>query len=225
MKFRPQRGALAESLSETVEFINIDDMLEYIVSIHNGAFDKSDIIIEKDVIFDNRCNWNTQYVCVKRYYDEDYIKLYGCPQCIGMCDLGKGEKMDKVYGVFAGEYSDWECLGFFIDESEAEKYCMLQDDRYIMEIDNLSGETDLSKVKTKWRFDFGEDFKDYWRNVENGSLCNSPEFENGVVKSTSLKCKYRISVAIDERNKDKARKVAQDLFAKWKYENLVEEHE
>ena len=22
-------------------------------------------------------------------------------------------KMDKVYGVFDGEYSDWSCLGFF----------------------------------------------------------------------------------------------------------------
>ena len=30
-------------------------------------------------------------VYIKRYYDEDYIELYGCPQCIGMCDLEKGE--------------------------------------------------------------------------------------------------------------------------------------
>ena len=28
-------------------------------------------------------------------------------------------KMDKVYGVFDGEYSDWSCLGFFENELDA----------------------------------------------------------------------------------------------------------
>ena len=47
-------------------------------------------------------------------------------------------KMDKVYGVFDGEYSDWSCLGFFENELDAEKYCMLGIDRYVIPIENLS---------------------------------------------------------------------------------------
>ena len=95
IKFRPHRGGLDESLKEMVEFDTIDSMLEYIVSIHNGAFGTSDIVIDDVVSYDSRCNWNTQYVCVKRYHDKDYIKLYNCPQCIGMCDLEKGKRNNE----------------------------------------------------------------------------------------------------------------------------------
>ena len=88
IKFRPHRGGLSESLAETKEFEGIDSMFSFIIEQHHGAFDKSDIVIDEDIRFDNRCGWNTQHVCVRRYFDKDYIKLYNCPQCIGMCDLG-----------------------------------------------------------------------------------------------------------------------------------------
>jgi len=36
--------------------------------------------------YDNRSGWkDTRYVCTKRFGDKDNIKLYGVPQCIGMC--------------------------------------------------------------------------------------------------------------------------------------------
>lgn len=95
-KFRPHKSGLAESLAETKEFRTLWGMKRYIVKYHDNAFKVSDIVIEKDVHHDLRCGWNTQYVCVKRYFNDDYMAMYDCPQCIGMCDLGV--KHDK-HGV------------------------------------------------------------------------------------------------------------------------------
>ena len=86
------------------EFDTIDEMLDYIVEEHHlnygdkdfvCAFDKEDIVIDDRIIYDERCGWNTQHVCVKRYFDRDYMKMYGVPQCIGQCDLK--ERMVNKY--------------------------------------------------------------------------------------------------------------------------------
>ena len=55
--------------------------------------------------------------------------------------------MDKIYGVFDGEYSDWSVRGFFTSEEEAQKYCAVHTDCYIYEMNNLNGSEDLSSVK------------------------------------------------------------------------------
>ena len=92
--FRPHRGSLSEALEEAKEFNNVDEMKEYIVKQWNDGwtgrgklFTIDDIVIdEKSVVCDERCGWrDTMYVCVKRMGNEDYMKKYGAPQCIGMC--------------------------------------------------------------------------------------------------------------------------------------------
>lgn len=95
--YRPHRGGLAESMAEAQEFETEEEMKQYIYDFHkkyfldlgypNAPFEIEDIVIDKENSHeDDRIGWhNTMYVCVKRYGNEDYIKKYGTPQCIGMC--------------------------------------------------------------------------------------------------------------------------------------------
>ncbi len=92
--FRPHRRSLDEALEEAKEFNNVEEMKEYIVKQwHDGwagqceLFTADDIVIdEESAVYDKRCGWrDTMYVCVKRMGNEDYMKMYGAPQCIGMC--------------------------------------------------------------------------------------------------------------------------------------------
>lgn len=84
---RLHRGGLAESMETAREFETIDEMKKWFSDKHENAFSQDDVVIEDEIMFDNRIGWNTQYVCTKRYYNENYIDKYGFPQCIGMCDL------------------------------------------------------------------------------------------------------------------------------------------
>lgn len=89
--YRPHRGGLAESMAEAREFEDFEAMKRYIVEESayywgKPAFAISDIVIDGEQISDNRIGWKDERnVCVKRYFGEDYMEKYGCPQCIGMC--------------------------------------------------------------------------------------------------------------------------------------------
>jgi hypothetical protein len=84
--YRPQRGMLSESMLEKKEFDNVSDMKDYIVLQWDGLVEKEDIVIDDKEVNDERIGWvDTRLVCVKKIGTEDYIKLYGCPQCIGYC--------------------------------------------------------------------------------------------------------------------------------------------
>jgi phosphate uptake regulator len=96
MIYRPHRGGLRESLELAKEFKTEEEMKQFIYESYKKLlddntvltpFDIEDIVIKYDEkTDDNRCGWHdTMYVCVKRFYNQDYIKEYGCPQCIGMC--------------------------------------------------------------------------------------------------------------------------------------------
>ncbi len=94
--YRPHRGSLADALAEAQEFENEQAMKEFIYNEHkkycmslgfpDAPFEIEDIVIGVDSTDDPRCGWHdSRYVCVKRYGNEDYMKEYGSPQCIGMC--------------------------------------------------------------------------------------------------------------------------------------------
>lgn len=94
--FRHHRRYLAESMATAKEFETFDDMKTYIYEYHKdlylsighdkAPFEIDDIVIDDECIVDDRIGWNdTRHVCVKRYGKGDYMKEYGCPQCIGMC--------------------------------------------------------------------------------------------------------------------------------------------
>lgn len=63
--------------------------------------------------------------------------------------------MDKIYGVFDGEYSDWGIRGFFNTRDEAEKYCCLHTDCYIKVMSDLSNKEDLSDIKVFYEQEIG----------------------------------------------------------------------
>lgn len=90
--YRPQRGSLYEAMTQAKEFKTIDDMKDYIfnhwflfykqLGYSEPPFLKSDIVIDKETINDDRNGWqDTRYVCVKRMGN----KSYSYPQCIGFC--------------------------------------------------------------------------------------------------------------------------------------------
>jgi hypothetical protein len=84
--YRPHRGRLDEAMKEAVEFNNIQEMKEYIVEEWDGYFSVDDIVIGDDIMNDERNGWkDTRHVCTKWFGEDDNIKLYGCPQCIGWC--------------------------------------------------------------------------------------------------------------------------------------------
>lgn len=93
--FRPHRMGIdiGKAMEKAKEFNTVDEMKEYIVELWQGGsgsptlFTVDDIVInEKSAVNDTRIGWeDSMYVCVKRMGDEDYIKKYGTPQCIGMC--------------------------------------------------------------------------------------------------------------------------------------------
>lgn len=95
--YRPHRGGLAEAMAEAKEFETEEEMKRHIFECHksyfldlgypDAPFEVDDIVIDRENPHeDNRIGWNdAMYVCVKCYGNEDYIKKYGCPQCIGMC--------------------------------------------------------------------------------------------------------------------------------------------
>jgi len=84
--YRPHRGSLADAMAEAKEFNNEQEMKEYIVKQWNGYIFIDDIVIDDNPINDDRIGWkDTRYVCTKRLGEDDYMKKYGYPQCIGMC--------------------------------------------------------------------------------------------------------------------------------------------
>ena len=131
--------------------------------------------------------------------------------------------MDEVYGVFRREYSDWNCLGFFDNEIDAEKCCMLGSDRYIIPILNLKSSVDLESIVPKYIYEFDKNFNDYSDNGMNGTLCNARNQQSRVEEFVWEKGNPKIIVITTTRDRDKALKIAHDLYAKWKYEHLLEE--
>lgn len=89
--YRPHRGGFEEAMELSREFETAEDMKEYIVKEHTDAdygpaFSIDDIVLKAETTCDPRNGWkDSRYVCVKRYFNQDYMKMYGCPQCIGTC--------------------------------------------------------------------------------------------------------------------------------------------
>jgi len=84
--YRPHRGSLVDAMAEAKEFNNEQEMKEHIADYWDGYISVEDIVIDNEPYNDDRNGWkDTRYVCTKRFGDQDNIKRYGKPQCIGMC--------------------------------------------------------------------------------------------------------------------------------------------
>ena len=91
IKYRPNRSSLAESIAEIKEFNSVDELKSYVIADWHRNFPmkfftSDDIIIGDVQGNDGRFGWkNVRQVSVKRIGSEDYIKMYGCPYCLGWC--------------------------------------------------------------------------------------------------------------------------------------------
>lgn len=84
--YRPHRGSLIAAMAEVKEFNNEQEMKEYIIEQWDHLISIDDIVIADDPHNDERIGWkDTRYVCTNKLGEDDYIKKYGHPQCIGMC--------------------------------------------------------------------------------------------------------------------------------------------
>jgi len=87
--YRPHRGSLAEAMVEAKTFNSFDEIKEYVANKWNSVWgynilNQNDIVLDKESHNDDRIGWkDVRYLCTKKLGDEDYIKEYGHPQCIG----------------------------------------------------------------------------------------------------------------------------------------------
>ena len=80
----PHRGTFNECFDSIGLFLNIEEMLKFLVKYHNGAFDINYIFISY-YGFDPHLNLFTYIVTVARFQKDNYLKKYKYPQCIGYC--------------------------------------------------------------------------------------------------------------------------------------------
>ncbi|OYP52441.1 hypothetical protein CG709_02215, partial [Lachnotalea glycerini] len=119
---------------------------------------------------------------------------------------------------------DWNIVGFFTDKLQAEKYCQFMNDKYphenyeVCELENLNENIDLSLIYPKYTFTFNGKFNDYWENVQGSLAVNGEKNEVRENKNGYADNKYMIKVVTTEKDRNKAAKIAQDMFAKYKAE-------
>lgn len=78
--FRPACGVLSDAMAKQQSFIDVCEMLDYIVNLHNNAFTREEIHLTY-YCKDTRINWETFIVTIDRLYNE----RYAVPQAIGYC--------------------------------------------------------------------------------------------------------------------------------------------
>lgn len=124
-----------------------------------------------------------------------------------------------VYGVFSGEYSDWEVHGYFEKEEDAIAYCDMMNnggyqEYYVLNLLNLKGG------------DPGV-YRCYSYNQSCDYVCQmdcaywlSTEKHETEVKTAGFKNRYFAYVWLKPRDftEDKVRKIGQDAIAKYKAE-------
>lgn len=133
--------------------------------------------------------------------------------------------MEKVYAIFSGEYSDWNVHGFFTNEEDADKYCSFKnteneyEDFYVIRLDNIEREVDLGNFKTSYLHEIDYRKQSFLNKQESFTVeriepCNTKR-ENTI--STNAYGMW-FHIVLDEKNEEKAIKIAQDMLAKKKAE-------
>lgn len=131
---------------------------------------------------------------------------------------------DKIYLVMYAHYSDWHIYGFFTNRTDAEKYCVANKDMelYIKEIPNYDNiDEDFRNISLKYTFNImfgvgeGGEFKELIRdfNWENDCVPYQDEFfRSNLLEYYHSFSWVRVAVNLDERNLERAQKIAQDLI-------------
>lgn len=128
-----------------------------------------------------------------------------------------------VYLVVEGEYSDWHVFGYFKNELDAENYCLLKnsedeyDEYYVLPIEELN--IDISKIDMTKRKEY---YIVFYNDIGITEHTESPDIYVGEKRKVRFRCKFNspnpwFMVIVTADNKNKARKIAQDYYAEFKY--------
>ena len=124
--------------------------------------------------------------------------------------------MDKtIFLVMYAYYSDWQIYGYFTTRDEAEKYVVSHpsEELDIHEIRCLDNQADLSNVSVKYEFPvFFQKNDSGWTGHLNDDF---DIYQSPYLRSNYLDEGYgwiRVYVNLDKRDKDLAKKIAQDIF-------------
>lgn len=124
---------------------------------------------------------------------------------------------NKIYGIFEGEYSDWNCIGYFENEEEAYRYCAETESKhnspYVVEIERINCEFSNETVFYEYQCSFKNNEMN-WIRLESSSLHpKQPKIQEPILNSSVY-----LTFVIQKCDEELARKTAFDLYAKWKYE-------
>ena len=122
---------------------------------------------------------------------------------------------NTIFLIMYAYYSDWQIYGYFTTRDEAEKYVVSHPSEKldIYEIGCLDNQADLSGVSVKYEFSvlfYKNDSEWAYRIDENFDIYQSP-----YLRSNYLDERYdwiRVYVNLDKRDKNLAKKIAQDIF-------------
>ena len=141
--------------------------------------------------------------------------------------------MNKVYGIFSGEYSDWAVHGFLTNKEEAMKYCAFKNSQnyeepndvynygnyYTKELSKIY--TDVQKIELRY---YHEVVFDYNYTTDQFVMRNEPDrFDYYTGKSKPMKLVHNmescnwVSVELEADSRKHAEKIAQDLVARLQY--------
>jgi hypothetical protein len=131
-------------------------------------------------------------------------------------EKGRGS---MVYGVFSGEYSDWEAHGYFEKEEDAIAYCDMKNggdyrEYYVLKLLNLKdGDPEVYRC-----YSYNQKL-DYVDQLDWGEYLSTEKHETTV--TTAGYCYFYFAhVWLKPRDftEDKVRKIGQDAIAKYKAE-------
>lgn len=84
--FRPLRGSLSESMSESKSFNSLKELFEFLCDFYSDSglrpFDISDLYISY-YCYDDRIDWDTYSVCTSRFFNDYYCFNGLKPQICG----------------------------------------------------------------------------------------------------------------------------------------------
>jgi hypothetical protein len=143
--------------------------------------------------------------------------------------------MAEKYGVFQGQYSDWNCIGYFDDEHSAWKYCKMRNETlddydrlYVMPIRKI--ECDLSQIPDGYFvYHFTFHFKDsLWRLYPDYCRKYDDSIDNRLVdyvsdyscpminEKTCPSCRVaHVGVCVKEADMAKARDIAYQVMKEY----------
>ena len=125
-----------------------------------------------------------------------------------------------VYGIFSGEYSGWEVEGYFLNRKDAEKYCAVRNRKdgysgfYVVKIKEIKA--NVEKVQLKYYHEVVFDFNKGMRKepTRYEYFCGKDRPKR-IIYNLSPTCNGWFSVSLMAQTRQKAEKIAQDIWTKF----------